>query len=142
VADNPTTGACLPGCFVADTGACQNKPAQCQKRTGAEWTHGTCIGQASVCDPLSQGDCGAQQTCVVVAGSAIIGTAYVCVGAAGNGASGEACADSNACTAGLWCYEGECAALCVPGGQPCQSGVCQDIGSMLYLDTGTLGVCQ
>jgi len=142
VASDPTTGVCLPGCYVADANACQSKPAQCHKRTDPQWKHGTCVGQQSACDPLAPGVCNAQQTCALVAGSAISGAARVCVDVVGSSGVGKPCNSTGGCAAGLWCYAGECTALCTPGGQPCSAGQCEDIGSQLYLNANTLGICQ
>jgi hypothetical protein len=90
---------------------------------------------------VAQTGCGALQTCTVLGGFGLTGTAAVCV-PAGAASAGAACSPDVRCLPGLVCYAGACRAFCNPAAPACTSGSCQDLSATLALALGTVGICR
>ncbi len=134
------SGMCLPGCFAQSPASCAG--GTCLPRNDPPWHAGTCVGQDTACDALTQNGCSEGKTCLAVGGSALGGAAQMCA-TAGAVAAGSKCSPKAPCAKGLVCHEGTCTSYCKPGQGGTCSGqtACEDQSANLGLAPATLGVC-
>jgi len=135
--DGGATAICIPSCFEQDPLSCGAVPANCQVKTDPRWHAGLCLG-GEPCDPISP-ECGPEQTCEVVGGSAVGGVAFTC-GDAGDVTEGSRCEDAD-CVEGLMCIDNTCREMCDPTDDMCSTGACTDVSATYYLPTDQLGAC-
>jgi hypothetical protein len=127
-------GLCLPTCSASTGAPCKAAGLACIARDAPELHGGVCVGAPVPCDALAGTGCPDGQTCAVIGGGFVSGTATGCR-AAGSVAAGGACAATRDCAAGLACNGGVCRAYCDTT-VGCAGGVCGPIGA-----TGTVGIC-
>ncbi|MBI5548694.1 MAG: hypothetical protein HY901_32840 [Deltaproteobacteria bacterium] len=99
----------------------------CLRRTTPSLMEGTCVGQASSCDPALQSGCAPTETCRPIGAPVILGHAAVCDPRSGPALADDACNGDTECAPGLACRDQVCRAFCKPGTEgACGGGFCSD----------------
>ncbi|MBI5543278.1 MAG: hypothetical protein HY901_05280 [Deltaproteobacteria bacterium] len=129
-------------CFARATNACAGD-LSCVGRSDAALHEGTCVGQATPCDPALQSGCSPHETCRPLGGPAILGRATFCDARSGPGEEEATCASGGDCQEGLACdLDQACRPYCKPGAVgACGGGFCADRGAETGFPAGTVGVC-
>jgi len=138
---NVNEGLCLPGCYQANAAACASGTT-CIVKTEPEWHEGTCVGQATPCDPVAQSGCPTGHTCEIVGGLMFSGYSVACTSFVGTLQVGEKCVPTmSACSTGLACVNKQCRRFCDKDGPPCATGTCTDVSPSFYRALGEVSVC-
>lgn len=136
----PETGLCVEGCY--QTGPPCQGGATCVPRVEDQWHIGTCIGQATACDPVAQLGCLAGQTCQLIGGLSFSGFAAACTTHVGETLDGGKCIQTlPTCAPGLACVDKACRRYCDLAAPSCPSGTCTDVSAKYYRPAGEVGAC-